>query len=104
MNRIVRGARMSTLLGIAVAGVATLTGTTAAPGAETVPAGPVGSGVPVLPDWSSSGQNNHNTRYAAAERSIDAGNVGTLKPKWVFPTAGNVSATATIVNAVAYVP
>jgi polyvinyl alcohol dehydrogenase (cytochrome) len=45
-----------------------------------------------------------NTRYAALERVIDAGNVATLKPKWTFTTAGNVSATATVVNGVAYVP
>ncbi len=61
-------------------------------------------GVPVQPDWASSGQNNQNTRYAAAEHTIDAGNVGSLKPKWTFTTAGNVSATATVVNGVAYVP
>jgi polyvinyl alcohol dehydrogenase (cytochrome) len=63
-----------------------------------------GSGVPAQPQWASSGQNNHNTRYAALEHTINAGNVGTLKPKWTFTTAGNVSATATVVNGVAYVP
>jgi len=37
-------------------------------------------GVPVQPEWSSSGQNNHNTRYAAGEHTINADNVGSLKP------------------------
>jgi polyvinyl alcohol dehydrogenase (cytochrome) len=105
MNTTVRGARKSKLLGVAAAGVAALTGATAALGAETSPgAARAGSGVPVLPEWASSGQNNHNTRHAATEHSIDASNVGALKPKWTFTTAGNVSATATVVNGIAYVP
>jgi len=33
-------------------------------------------------------QNNHNTRYAAAEHGISAANVGKLKPKWVFTATG----------------
>ncbi len=61
------------------------------------------SDVPVEAQWASSGQNNHNTRNAAAEHVIEAGNVGRLKPKWTFTTAGDVSATATVVNGVAYV-
>ena len=61
-------------------------------------------GVPVQPEWASAGQNNHNTRYAATEHTINADNVGSLKPKWTFTTAGDVSATATVVNGVAYVP
>lgn len=54
--------------------------------------------------WASSGQNNHNTRFAAAEQAIDSANVGTLRPKWVFTTDGDVSATATVVNGVVYFP
>jgi polyvinyl alcohol dehydrogenase (cytochrome) len=61
-------------------------------------------GVLVQPEWASAGQNNHNTHHAATEHTIDAGNVGSLKPKWTFTTTGNVSATATVVNGVAYVP
>src|ERR1700757_1292587 len=61
-------------------------------------------GVPVQADWVSGGQNNQNSRYAAGEHTINADNVGMLKPKWTFTTAGNVSATATVVNGVAYVP
>jgi polyvinyl alcohol dehydrogenase (cytochrome) len=63
-----------------------------------------GSGAPVLPDWGSSGQNNHNTRSAATEHTINADNVGNLKTAWIFTTAGDVSATAIIVNGVAYFP
>jgi polyvinyl alcohol dehydrogenase (cytochrome) len=61
-------------------------------------------GVPVQPEWASAGQNNHNTRHAATEHTINADNVGSLKPKWTFTTGGDVSATATVVNGVAYVP
>jgi polyvinyl alcohol dehydrogenase (cytochrome) len=60
--------------------------------------------VPAQPEWASAGQNNHNTRYAATEHTINSDNVGSLKPKWTFTTAGDVSATATVVNGVAYVP
>jgi polyvinyl alcohol dehydrogenase (cytochrome) len=101
-----RGTRKSCIFGV-VAGVATLSLTgTAALGAprSPAPAPPAASGVPVQPQWPSSGQNNNNTRYAATERTINAGNVGQLKPKWTFTTAGNVSATATVVGGVAYVP
>ena len=54
--------------------------------------------------WASSGQNNHNTRHAADERVLNAQNVGRLKPRWTFTTHGNISAVATVVNGVAYVP
>jgi PQQ-like domain len=60
--------------------------------------------VPAQPEWASARQNNHNTRYAATEHTINSDNVGSLKPKWTFTTAGDVSATATVVNGVAYVP
>lgn len=54
--------------------------------------------------WESSGQNNHNTRHSAAENILSADNVGRLKPRWSFTTAGDISAVATVVNGVAYVP
>ncbi len=54
--------------------------------------------------WASSGQNDHNTRFAAAEHTIDSANIGSLRPKWVFTTDGDVSATATVVNGVVYFP
>ena len=62
------------------------------------------SGVSIQPEWVSSGQNNHNTRSAAEEHTINAGNVGNLKTAWTFTTAGDVSATAIVVNGVAYFP
>jgi polyvinyl alcohol dehydrogenase (cytochrome) len=67
-------------------------------------AGRGGPSVPIQLDWGSSGQNNHNTRHAAAEHTINAGNVGNLKTAWTFITAGDVSATAIVVNGVAYFP
>jgi polyvinyl alcohol dehydrogenase (cytochrome) len=54
--------------------------------------------------WESSGQNNNNTRHSAAEHILSADNVGKLKPRWTFTTAGDISAVATVVNGVAYVP
>ncbi len=45
-------------------------------------------GVPVQLDWPISGHNNQNTRCAATQHIIDAGNVSRLKPKWSFTTAG----------------
>lgn len=62
------------------------------------------SGVPVRPDWVSAGQNNHNTHHAATECVINRNNVARLAPKWTFTTAGDVSATPTVVNGTLYVP
>jgi len=93
------------LFGAVASTAAALFGAATAHGAEPSPAAArAGAGVPVVKAWTSSGQNNQNTRYAAGEHIINAGNVGTLKPKWTFTTAGNVSATATVVNGIAYVP
>jgi len=64
----------------------------------------VEQGVPAQADWPSAGQNNQDTRNSATEHVIDAGAVGKLKPKWTFTTAGDVSATATVVGGVAYIP
>jgi polyvinyl alcohol dehydrogenase (cytochrome) len=55
-------------------------------------------------DWTSAGQNNHNTRDAAAETIIGPGNVGGLVPRWVLPATGNVAATPTVSGGVVYVP
>lgn len=96
-DRIVSKLAIAALLAVCI-GVLT---TARAHSGETARAG---AGVSMQRDWASSGQNNHNTRSAAAEHTINAGNVGNLKPEWVFTTAGNVSATATIVNGVAYMP
>jgi polyvinyl alcohol dehydrogenase (cytochrome) len=55
-------------------------------------------------EWASSGQNNHNTRCAVLERTINSINVANLRPRWVFRADGDISATATVVRGVAYVP
>lgn len=97
MDRIVSKLAMAALLAVCISVLTTAW----AQRGETAHAG---AGVPMQPDWASSGQNNHNTRSAAAEHTINAGNVGNLKTAWIFTTAGDVSATATVVNGVAYFP
>jgi polyvinyl alcohol dehydrogenase (cytochrome) len=62
------------------------------------------AGVPTVADWTSAGQNSHNTRDAASETIIGPGNVSTLAPRWVLPTTGNVAATPAVSNGVVYVP
>jgi polyvinyl alcohol dehydrogenase (cytochrome) len=61
-------------------------------------------GVPVQADWTSAGQNLHNTRDAAAETVIGPGNVANLVPRWVLTTTGNVTATPAVSDGVVYVP
>ncbi len=46
--------------------------------------------------WSFWGGNLHNTHNAESETLIGVGNVKNLKTKWVFETAGNVSAIPTV--------
>jgi polyvinyl alcohol dehydrogenase (cytochrome) len=67
-------------------------------------AGAMAGASPPQAQWASSGQNNHNTRDGAAEKILSADNVGRLKPRWTFTTAGDISAVATVVSGVAYVP
>jgi polyvinyl alcohol dehydrogenase (cytochrome) len=50
------------------------------------------------------GGHARHTRYCAAERILSADNVGRLKPRWTFTTAGDISAVAAVVSGVAYVP
>jgi polyvinyl alcohol dehydrogenase (cytochrome) len=54
--------------------------------------------------WTSAGQNVQNTRSAAGERSIDAGNVSRLAPRWSVTAAGDVSATPTVDARSVYFP
>jgi polyvinyl alcohol dehydrogenase (cytochrome) len=83
-----------------VAGALALAGCVAA-----LPASAVGRhGMPVQSDWTSAGQNNHDTHNAAAEHIINADNVSKLRPKWVFTTAGDVSATPTVAGGTVYAP
>ena len=46
--------------------------------------------------WTSAGGNRQNTRYQASEHTLSASNVGSLTPKWVLETGGDVSATPAI--------
>src|SRR4051812_979589 len=54
--------------------------------------------------WLSWGGNLHNTHQADTEQSITPSNVGRLKPKWIYETAGNVTAIPTVSDGVVYVP
>jgi polyvinyl alcohol dehydrogenase (cytochrome) len=54
--------------------------------------------------WTSAGQNLHNTRNQAEEHSINSANVKNLSPKWVFTTGGDVSATPTVDGEAVYFP
>lgn len=47
-------------------------------------------------DWTLSGADIHNTRYANGEHKISARNVAQLKQAWAFVTHGDVSATPTV--------
>ena len=50
--------------------------------------------------WPVAGQNVANTRDQAAESLISAANVGQLRQKWSLKTAGDVTATPTMMNGV----
>jgi polyvinyl alcohol dehydrogenase (cytochrome) len=50
------------------------------------------------------GQNLANTRYNAAESTINPSNASTLATKWTFTTHGDVSATPAVSGNVAYFP
>src|SRR5258705_1440660 len=54
--------------------------------------------------WRIAGQNLSNTWSQPAEHSISPSNVKRLKPKWVFTTGGDVSATPTVAGDAVYFP
>src|SRR5258705_10271822 len=54
--------------------------------------------------WQIAGQNLNNTWSQPAEHSISPANVKELKPKWVFTTGGDVSATPTVDGDAVYFP
>src|SRR6266436_4806368 len=54
--------------------------------------------------WPSAGQNLDNTRFNAAEETISAANASGLAVKWVFQTAGDVSATPAVDKKHVYFP
>jgi polyvinyl alcohol dehydrogenase (cytochrome) len=63
------------------------------------------SGIPAAAQsWPVAGQNISNTRDQAAETAISASNVGQLTQKWALTTAGDVTATPTMVSNVLYFP
>jgi polyvinyl alcohol dehydrogenase (cytochrome) len=55
-------------------------------------------------DWKTGGADIHNTRNVTDGVSITAQNVHRLKTKWIYPTAGDVSATPAVVGDKVYVP
>jgi polyvinyl alcohol dehydrogenase (cytochrome) len=54
--------------------------------------------------WSLAGQDLNNSRNQPAETQISPANVSSLTLKWIFTTAGDVSATPTVYNNAVYVP
>ncbi len=54
--------------------------------------------------WPFWGGNISNTHGSGSEHVINAGNAGQLQQKWVFTTAGDVSATPTVEHDSVYVP
>jgi polyvinyl alcohol dehydrogenase (cytochrome) len=54
--------------------------------------------------WRIAGQNLSNTWSQPSEHSITPANVKELKPKWVFTTDGDVSATPTVDDDAVYFP
>src|SRR6266404_8506977 len=54
--------------------------------------------------WRIAGQNLNNTWSQPAEHAISPSNVKGLKPKWVFLTGGDVSATPTVDGDAVYFP
>lgn len=91
-KQVIRRARITTgiALAVAVLGIGAAPQTSAAPGAQ-----------PSVP-WPMFGQDLDNT--AATVSAINASNVATLAPKWVFTAGGDISARAAVVNGVAYFP
>lgn len=54
--------------------------------------------------WTSAGGNRENTRFQQTEHTISTANVGSLTPKWVFNTGGDVSATPAVDQTSVYFP
>ena len=54
--------------------------------------------------WPFAGHDLGNTRNAASERAIDAGNASSLQLKWAFTTGGDVSATPAVDRNTLYFP
>jgi polyvinyl alcohol dehydrogenase (cytochrome) len=54
--------------------------------------------------WMSAGGNRQNTRYQASEHNLSASNVGSLVPRWMLTTGGDVSATPAVDADTVYFP
>jgi polyvinyl alcohol dehydrogenase (cytochrome) len=93
-----RGRRLHAAAGLAALVVVSVP---TAPGG-TAPVG--GARAVAAQSWPVAGQNIANTRDQAAESVISTTNVSQLKRKWTFRTAGDVSATPTMMNGVLYFP
>lgn len=83
-------ARAAVAIGILLAATVVTTGS----GAN---AGPSAS-------WTSSGNGKNNWRHQPDETRINAANVASLTPKWVFRPGADVSATPSVENGAVYVP
>ena len=57
----------------------------------------------VAADWTMGGQDINNWRNQSST-GVHPQNVGRLKPKWVFTTGGDVTATPAVANGVVYFP
>ena len=55
-------------------------------------------------EWLSWGGNPQNTHAGVGRQPINSGNANLLQQKWVFQTAGDVSATPTVSGGSVYVP
>jgi polyvinyl alcohol dehydrogenase (cytochrome) len=57
----------------------------------------------VAADWTMGGQDINNSRNQTST-GVHPQNVGSLKPKWVFTTGGDVTATPAVANGMVYFP
>ena len=83
-------------LWFSLAAVVVLAAASLAPLAAAIP--------PSSSQWPSGGQNISDSHSNPSESKISTTNVGSLKVKWTFATAGDVSATPAVVKGVAYFP
>ena len=58
----------------------------------------------VAADWPMFGRDASNTANQSSETAITTSSVSSLSTKWIFPTQGDVSARAAVVNGVVYFP
>ena len=66
--------------------------------------GPIIADAHAVANWRFAGHDISDSRTQPLETLITTANVGSLAPKWVFATHGNVSATPTVAGGVVYFP